>query len=77
MNSVSYLYEVLETSKPFFGFGWIETKLLAMGHNLRAKLLNHSSASAGLKHLDNHLDDKCHQASKPFFGFGWIETLSV
>ena len=37
------------TTKPFFGFGWIETLKLVIDNNLEYILLNPSSASAGLK----------------------------
>ena len=42
-------------SKPFFGFGWIETFSFLLRFRLLKLLLNHSSASAGLKHLCKYI----------------------
>ena len=61
-------------SKPFFGFGWIETIRKVVSILETYKLLNHSSASAGLKQTGKGFQSKPNYTSKPFFGFGWIET---
>ena len=40
---------LLQSTKPFFGFGWIETSIDLPFLTQEEKLLNPSSASAGLK----------------------------
>ena len=44
-------YYLFIASKPFFGFGWIETNIIKYCKSSRRQLLNPSSASAGLKRL--------------------------
>ena len=61
-------------TKPFFGFGWIETAYGTFTEGVDELLLNPSSASAGLKHDSKIIVKGVNNATKPFFGFGWIET---
>ena len=46
---VSYIY-ILSSSKPVFGFGWIETRVGGGKGEGVLPLLNPSSASAGLRY---------------------------
>ena len=66
---------MLQPTKPFFGFGWIETMSFLARFMQRIKLLNPSSASAGLKQTAVIEEVVAVVATKPFFGFGWIETF--
>ena len=61
-------------SKPFFGFGWIETDLTTFNEGLKVA----SKPFFGFGWIETSKSgDKIHfiVSSKPFFGFGWIETF--
>ena len=65
------------STKPFFGFGWIETRHSHFWGLIVLLLLNPSSASAGLKLQLGLVHLIFPVTTKPFFGFGWIETSQI
>ena len=61
-------------TKPFFGFGWIETCLRVFCTIKQAS----TKPFFGFGWIETRLKIeyfKRQVATKPFFGFGWIETL--
>ena len=65
-------------TKPFFGFGWIETTAQELYKMITQKSTKPFFGFGWIETVNLQVHrDLAEYATKPFFGFGWIETLNL